>query len=107
MIDRGATDVPEHGAPYLGKEGIPYRLVDTVHAVHCRAARELGVAEAAVTLLGRHLRGAVFASRAKLAKLFELCMSGAELDRALASLAGAREIDVVRVDGKELIIRRG
>ena len=106
VIDRGPTDVPKTGAPYLGKEGIPYRLVDEVHAVHVQAAGKLSPAAAADELLLTYLDGAVFAPKKKLAKLFALCLSVAELDAALARLTNARRIEVVKLDGKDVVVRR-
>src|SRR5206468_5617064 len=55
IIDRGPTDVPKHGAPYLGKEGIPYRLVDDVHTAHVTASGKLSAASAADELLLAYL----------------------------------------------------
>jgi hypothetical protein len=104
VIDRGPTDVPEKGAAYLTKEGIPYRLVDAVHAPHVKAAASLDVASAAALVVGHYLDGARFATKKQLAKIFEACFSPAELDAALAALG--RTIEVVRDGRAELVIRR-
>ncbi len=106
VVDRGPTETPKTGAPYLGKEGIPYRLVDKVHAVHVRAAGKLSVGGAADQLIAAYLGGAVFAPRKKLAKLFALCVSADELDASLDRLAASRRIEIVKLDGKDVIVRR-
>lgn len=104
VIDRGATDVPEKGSAYLTKDGIPYRLVDDVHARHVKAAAKLTVEAAAAKLVERYLDGARMATRKQLAKIFDACMSPAELDAALATLA--RKVAVVGEGRSELVIRR-
>jgi hypothetical protein len=107
VIDRGPTDVPERGAAYLGKDGIPYRLVDAVHGDIVRAARALDVATAATVVLSRYLDGAVFATRRKLASLFAACWSADELGAAIDALARSGGVEIAAVDGKELIVRVG
>jgi hypothetical protein len=104
VIDRGPTDVPDKGAAYLTKDGIPYRLVDDVHAQHVKAARKLDVVAAASVVIEHFLDGARFATKKQLAKIFEACFSPTELDAALASLA--RKVEVVRDGRTELVIRR-
>jgi hypothetical protein len=104
VVDRGPTDVPERGAAYLTKEGIPYRLVDDVHAAHVRAASKLSVEAAGAILLERYLDGARFATKKQLLKLFGACLSAAELDAALARLG--REVEMVREGRTDLVVRR-
>jgi hypothetical protein len=104
VIDRGSTDVPDTGAAYLGKDGIPYRMVDVVHRAHVAAATALSVDAAAITLVGAYLDGAVFATRRRLASLFKRCVSVRELDAALAALAAQGRIDCVRIEGSELVV---
>jgi hypothetical protein len=106
VVDRGPTSVPERGAAYLGKDGIPYRFVDDVHADHVRAARALDVAEAATRLLAAYLDGAVFATRRKLASMFAACASAGELAAALDELAADGRVDIARAGGSELVILR-
>ena len=31
LVDRGPSNVPEHGIPYLSKEGFPYRIFENAH----------------------------------------------------------------------------
>jgi hypothetical protein len=104
VLDRGPTDVPERGAAYLTKDGIPYRLVDDVHTAHVRAATKLSVEAAGSILLERYLDGARFATKKQLKTLFGGFLSPAELDAALARLG--REVDVVREGRTELVVRR-
>lgn len=87
VLDRGATEVPKTGAPYLGKDGIPYRLVDREHAAHVRRAKKLSVAAAADALLGAYLATAGDVPPRKLASMFSACVSRDELDASLARLA--------------------
>ena len=103
VIDRGATDVPDKGAAYLTKDGIPYRVVDDVHARHVKAAAKLTVEAAAAQLLEHYLDGARIATRKQLAKIFEACMSPAELDTALARLRGI--VGIVGERKHELVVR--
>ena len=93
-------EVPKTGAPYLGKDGIPYRLFDRAHPAVVKAAGKLAVGDAARTLLARYLSGAVFAKRRKLASLFGELMSKDELAAALDALVAEER---VKVDG-ELVI---
>ena len=104
VIDRGATDVPAKGAAYLTKDGIPYRLVDDVHAAHVKAAAKLTVGAAAAQLVERYLDGARMATRKQLAKIFAACMSPDELDAALETLG--RKVAVVGAGRSELVVRR-
>jgi hypothetical protein len=86
VIDRGAVEVPESGAPYLSKDGMPYRVVDREHPALVAAAGKLDVAAAAKQLVGHYLRGAGGASRRKLKSMFKACVSAGELDDAIAAL---------------------
>ena len=104
VIDRGDTHVPEKGAAYLTKEGIPYRLIDDVHAAHVTAAIGLTVDAAAAQLVERYLDGARFATMKQLAKIFEACLSPEELAAALARLAGA--VEIVAEGRTQIVLRR-
>jgi hypothetical protein len=79
VLDRGPTDVPEHGPAYLTKEGIPYRLVDEAHPAHVRAAAKLSVARAAKLVIARFPD----ATPKPLLKLLGLLLSADELAAAL------------------------
>jgi hypothetical protein len=104
VIDRGPTDVPEKGAAYLSKDGIPYRLVDDVHAQHVKAAAKLDAEDAAAVVVEHYLDGARFATKKQLAKIFDACFSPEELDAALRALG--RKVEIVRDGRSELVIRR-
>ena len=100
LIDRGAAEVPDAGAPYLAKDGIPYRAFDRTHPALVRAAAALEVGEAASRLIAAYLGGAVFAPRSKLAAMFKHCVSRAELDAAIDALAADHRVEV---DGKAVV----
>jgi len=106
LIDRGAAEVPESGAPYLAKDGIPYRMFDRTHPALVRKAAALTTDEAARQLVAAYVHGAVFAQPGKLASMFKRCLSRAELDAAIAALVAKRRIAVDRVAGKAVVIAR-
>jgi len=100
LIDRGAVAVPKTGIPYLPKDGIPYRVFDTTHVAVVKAASKLAIDAAAAALVERYLRGARYAEPRKLASMFKLCMSRAEVDRAIASLVAR---GVAAMDGTAVV----
>jgi hypothetical protein len=100
LIDRGAVEVPATGIPYLSKDGIPYRVFETTHVAVVEAASKLSLADAAVVLVERYLRGARYGEPRKLASMFKLCMSRDELDRAVASLVAR---GVAAMDGTAVV----
>jgi hypothetical protein len=100
LIDRGAVQVPATGIPYLPKDGIPYRVFDETHVAIVKAASKLSVDAAAGTVVERYLRGARYAEPRKLASMFKLCMSRAEVDHAVASLV---ERGVAAMDGTAVV----
>lgn len=106
LIDRGAADAPASGAPYLARDGIPYRVLDRAHPALVEAAAELSVGDAAAALIDAYLGGAVFAQRAKLAAMFKHLASRAELDAAIAALLARRRITLDTLAGKEVIVAR-
>jgi hypothetical protein len=53
LIDRGPADVPEHGAAYLSKDGIPLRIFDRAHPAIAKAAAKLTREAAAELLLAK------------------------------------------------------
>jgi hypothetical protein len=103
LTDRGAAEVPDAGAPYLAKDGIPYRAFDRTHPALVRAAAALTAGEAARRLIAAYLGGAVFAARSKLASMFKHCVSRAELDAAIDALAAEGRVEV---DGKTVVATR-
>jgi hypothetical protein len=104
LIDRGAADVPDAGAPYLANDGIPYQLFDSAHPTLMRKAGSLTIGEAAVQLLAAYITGAVFAHRQKLASMFKLCMSRTELDAALEALVAGGRLTIAMLDGKAVLV---
>jgi hypothetical protein len=86
VIDRGGVEVPATGAPYLSRDGMPYRVFDRAHPSIVAAAKELDVPAAAKLLVGRYLAGAATGTRRKLRVIFKPCLSPAELDDAIAAL---------------------
>lgn len=103
LIDRGAAEVPDTGAPYLARDGIPYRVFARAHPEVVAEAAKLSVGDAAMRLIAGYLAGAVFAAPGKLASLFKRCLSRSELDTALAALADRGEVAEQRLDGKLVV----
>jgi len=79
LIDRGPSSVATKGIFYLSPEGYPYRILAVAHPELVRAAKKISVAEAIRTVAAAV--GDV--PPAKLAAMFKLCFSRAELDAAL------------------------
>jgi hypothetical protein len=96
LVGRGPSSVPKRGIPYLSPEGFPYHLFEKAHPDLVRAAGRLRAADAACRVIEAYLRAAVFVAPRKLASMFRLLFSEAELSSAVAALAGA---DRVRVTG--------
>src|SRR5215468_4819530 len=79
LIDRGPSSTPGKGIFYLSQEGYPHRILAVAHPEIVRAARKISVADAI-----RAVAAAVGeVPRAKLAAMFKLCFSRAEVDAAL------------------------
>lgn len=79
LIDRGPSSAPPKGIFYLSPEGYPYRILAVAHPELLRAARKISVPEAI-----RAVAAAVGdVPPAKVAAMFKLCFSRAELDAAL------------------------
>ncbi len=83
LIDRGPSSVPKRGIPYLSPEGYPYRILENAHADLVSKGRELRPEEALRLILETYLRAAVFAAPRKLASMFNLLCSEAELRAAI------------------------
>ena len=94
VIDRGGVEVPATGAPYLSRDGIPYRVFDREHPAIVAAAKELDVPTAAKFLVGRYLAGAATGTRRKLRLIFKACLSAGELDDAIAALVADGSVTV-------------
>jgi hypothetical protein len=103
VIDRGTTDVPKTGAAYLSKDGIPYRLVDEVHAAHVKAARKLKPERAADQLVTRVVAGLGTATRRALAKICEPCLTAVEVAAAVDRLVAAKALVPSVLAGKPAV----
>jgi hypothetical protein len=89
VIDRGSTDVPETGAVYLSKDGIPYRIVDDVHAKHVKASAKLSIETALQNVL------LAIVDDIAITKLRSLCKriaTAAEVDAAVDALVAKRKL---------------
>jgi hypothetical protein len=80
LIDRGPASIPKNGIPYLSPEGYPYRVFAKTNADVVRAAAKLKFDNALRLLLEGYLEMAVFVTPRKLASMFSLLMSAAELE---------------------------
>lgn len=106
LVSRGSSDVPEHGVPYLSKEGYPYFAFHVIHEDVVKSAAKLELDNAAVTLLEAYLKPAVFITTRKLASLFKLCLSENELRVALARLSKKKKITVHKIGRDEIVISK-
>ncbi len=80
LIDRGPSSAPAKGIFYLSPEGYPHRILAAAHPELVRAAKKISVPQAI-----RAVAAAVGeVPPAKLASMFKLCFSRAELDAATA-----------------------
>lgn len=75
LVDRGPASVPKTGIPYLSKEGYPYRIFERAHPDLVKAAATLKVEDAIKIVLAA--AGSV--APKKLAAMFKLCFSAAEM----------------------------
>jgi len=103
IVDRGPFARPASGIPYLSREGYPYHFFHEGHPDLVDAAGRLSVAAAADAFLEAYLNGAEFARVRKLSSLFGAFLSTAEIDEAVARLAGRGRIQV-HAKGREAIV---
>jgi hypothetical protein len=94
LVDRGPFEIPKKGIAYLPKEGYPYHLFHEAHADLAAAAKKLPVAAAADAFLAAYLEAAAFARARKLATMFKLFLSPAEIDASLARLVDRSRVTV-------------
>jgi hypothetical protein len=92
LIDRGPSSVPERGIPYLSPEGFPYRVFEDTHADQVRAARRLRAPDAVCSIIERYLQAAVFAAPRKLASIFKLVFSEADMRAGIVQLLDAKKL---------------
>jgi len=98
LVDRGPFEIPKKGIPYLPPEGYPYHLFHDAHADLVAAAKKLSIAAAADAFLSSYVRAAVFARARKLATMFKLFLSPAEIDASLVRLVDRRCLEVRKVE---------
>jgi hypothetical protein len=80
LIDRGPSSVPEHGIPYLSKEGYPYRIFEKAHRDLVGKAKTIKP-DAAVRAI---VEAAGSIPRKKLISMFKLCLTAAEREQLLS-----------------------
>jgi hypothetical protein len=97
LVDRGPFEIPKNGIAYLPPEGYPYHLFHEAHGDVIPAAKKLSVDAAADAFLSAYLQAAVFARARKLATLFKIFLSPAEIDASLARLVDGGRVAVEKV----------
>jgi len=97
LVDRGPFEIPKKGIAYLPPDGYPYHLFHEAHADVVSAAKTLSVESAADAFLSAYLDAAAFARARKLATMFKLFLSPAEIDASLARLVERRRAEVKKV----------
>lgn len=106
LIDRGASNVPKEGIPYLSKEGYPYRIFHGAHKDLVKAAAGVALEKEGATLILAYLKAAVFIPLRKLAWLFKLCLTENELRMVLAGLVKRKKAEIRLVGKTEIILAR-
>ena len=104
LVDRGPFVVPKAGIPYLSTEGYPYHLLHEAHSDLVASARRYSAEEAADEFLEGYLSGAAFCAVRKLASLFRLFLSPAEIDASVRRLAEAGRIRVVERRAATIVV---
>ncbi|HEX6464123.1 MAG TPA: hypothetical protein VFZ98_06715 [Vicinamibacterales bacterium] len=97
LVDRGPFEIPKKGIAYLPPEGYPYHLFHEAHPDLVAAAKRLSLEAAADAFLTAYLESAAFARARKLASMFKLFLSPAEIDASLARLVERRRVDVMKL----------
>jgi hypothetical protein len=97
LVDRGPFEIPKKGIAYLPPEGYPYHLFHEAHGDLAAAAKKLSIESAADAFLSAYLESAAFARARKLATMFKLFLSSAEIDASLARLVERRRVEVKKI----------
>ena len=97
LVDRGPFEIPTRGIAYLPPEGYPYHLFHEAHADVVSAAKKLSIESAADMFLSAYLEAAAFARPRKLATMFKLFLSPAEIDASLERLLERRRTEVKKI----------
>ena len=106
LLDRGPSDVPKTGIPYLSREGYPYRVFHEVHRDLVAKSAKLTVKSAADLIVGRYLKSAIYASPRKLASMFKLILTPEEIDQSLQRLSAKKAIMFERLGRNEVAVSR-
>ncbi len=106
LLDRGPSDVPKTGIPYLSKEGYPYRVFHEVHRDLVAKAAKLTARAASDLIISRYLKGAVYATPRRLASMFKLMLTPDEIDASLERLAAKKAISFDRVGRNDVVVSR-
>lgn len=97
LVDRGPFEIPKKGIAYLPKDGYPYHLFHDAHADVVAAAEKLSIESAADVFLSAYLEAAAFARAKKLATMFKLFLSPAEIGASLARLVARRRVAIEKL----------
>jgi hypothetical protein len=97
LVDRGPFEIPKKGIHYLPPDGYPYHLFHEAHADLAAASKKLSVDSAADVFVGAYLEAAAFARPRKLATLFKLFLSPAEIEASLGRLVEKKKATVEKI----------
>jgi hypothetical protein len=97
LVDRGPFEIPKKGIAYLPPEGYPYHLFHEAHADLVAAAKKLSIEAATDAFLTSYLAAAAVARARKLASMFKLFLSPAEIDASLARLADRGRVEARKI----------
>jgi len=75
LVDRGPSEVPKNGIPYLSKEGYPYRVFEKAHPDLVKAAKKMKT-DAAIAAIHEAVG---FVPPRKFLAMFKLCLKKDEL----------------------------
>jgi len=92
LVDRGPSSVPSRGIPYLSPEGFPYHIFEDAHPDLFRAGTRMSVPDAVCAVIETYLRAAVFAAPPKLASMFRLLFTEAEIRAAIEALLDSKKL---------------
>ena len=94
LVDRGPFEIPSKGIAYLPPEGYPYHLFHQAHPDLVAAARKLSIEAAADAFLSSYFAAAAVAPARKLASMFKLFLSTAEINASLARLVDRGQLEI-------------
>lgn len=94
LVDRGPFEIPSKGIAYLPPEGYPYHLFHQAHPDLVAAARKLSIEAAADAFLSAYFAAAAVAPARKLASMFKLFLSTAEINASLARLVDRGQLEI-------------